>query len=77
MSFFIIILRVIAVLTVLQVTEGYKIIAEAAKMKPPSLLVALDPHEDIIGKKIGEVGRLLEYAANQVYNAARNGNKMC
>eukprot|EP00026_Physarum_polycephalum_P004337 Phypoly_transcript_04355.p1 GENE.Phypoly_transcript_04355~~Phypoly_transcript_04355.p1 ORF type:complete len:653 (+),score=116.59 Phypoly_transcript_04355:79-1959(+) len=55
------------------VTEGYKIIAEAAKMKAPSLLIALDPHEDIIGKKIGEIGRLLEYAANQVYNSARNG----
>jgi hypothetical protein len=63
-----------AVLTISKVTEGYKIIAEAAKMKAPSLLIALDPHEDTIGKKIGEVGRLLEYAANQVYNSARNGN---
>ncbi len=49
-------------------------IAEAAKLKPPSLLVALDPHQDLIGKKISEVGRLLEYAVIQVYNAARNGN---
>lgn len=54
-------------------TEGYKLITEAAKLAPPSLLVAMDPHQNLMEKKIGEIGRLLEYAANQLYNSARAG----